>query len=112
MCIWDYEGCPWYLLINSRNLACPKASSPFGAGVDLVSGSDRPSADGSVSATVGRSLLPNFVLSIKGGDGRARDAVEDNIGVASDEDSIAGTEVDLIIFALFSERLAAENDAG
>ena len=75
-------------------------------------GSGCPSKVGRVSATVGRSLFPNLTLSIRGGDGRAREAVEDNIGVARDEESTAGTEVALIIFALLSVRFAAENDAG
>lgn len=41
-----------------------------------------------------------------GGSGFANEAVEDNIGVAKDDETTAGTEADLIIFALRAVRSA------
>lgn len=46
-------------------------------------------------------------LILTWGKGRARDAVEDNIGVARDDDKIAGTDGDFAIFARRAARSAA-----
>lgn len=51
-----------------------------------------------------------FILarSARAGEGRARDAVEESIGVAVDDEITAGTEVDFIIFARRAVRSATE----
>ena len=57
---------------------------------------------------VGGSLTFIFARSARAGDGRARDAVDESIGVAVDDETTAGTEVDLIILARFAVRSATE----
>ena len=59
-----------------------------------------PRADG-VSEMVGGSFVLNCMLS-NVGLGRARDAVDDSIGVAKEDETTAGTDDDLTIFALLA----------
>ena len=62
----------------------------------------------SASAIVGGSFVFIFARSARAGEGRAREAVDESIGVAVDEDITAGTDVDLIIFARRAVRSATE----
>lgn len=62
------------------------------------------------SERVGGKRTLTLFLSNSGGIGRARDAVEESIGLASEEEMTAGTEEDLIISARLAARLA--NDMG
>ena len=63
---------------------------------------------GSASAIVGGSFVFIFTRSARAGDGRARDAVDESIGVAVDDETTAGTDVDLISFARRAVRSATE----
>jgi len=86
------QTCPWYFLIKSLNRACPNAKSlvPIGLAADARGAL---SVSGMVECTLtGNDLLLGLVT----GEGRARDAVEDNVGLAREDDTTAGTEVDLI----------------
>lgn len=58
--------------------------------------------------SAGNSAMRGASLAgvLNAGDGRAREAVLDNVGVACDEEMIAGTEVDLINRARFALRSA------
>lgn len=109
-------------MIRSRSLACPKARS--GGGLFVTGTADEEGAETAGSATLadgpilartgGRSttgfaalrptsnwcLLPltPFAVTLGAeGAGLASEAVDDKTGIAWEEDSIAGTDVDLMI---------------
>lgn len=85
--------------MSSLKRACPNASSFLGG--DL--GSDPLLLISCVSEIVGENEVG---LGLSFGEGRARDAVVDSIGVASDDDSTAGTD-DFANLARRAARLAA-----
>jgi len=86
------QTCPWYFLIKSLNRACPNAKSLVPIGLAADARGALP-----VSGMVGCTLTGNdLLLGLVTGEGRARDAVEDNVGLAREDDTTAGTEVDLI----------------
>jgi hypothetical protein len=93
-------------LIKSRSLACPKANSPpaevglaptaFPGFFPTPSLSNRTESIIAVETFTGCLTLYGEEEAEETG-GRARDAVDDSIGVACDDEITAGTEGDLTI---------------
>jgi hypothetical protein len=79
--------------MRSFSLACPNASSPD-KGFAAAALAGVPRSDG-ISEMVGGNLIGGLFL-LAGVVTRASEAVEESVGVACDEETIAGTDIDLM----------------